>query len=135
MENASKALLIAAAILIAIVLITLGVIVLNKGKSAIGDVNLTDQEVSAFNSKWEGYLGNQLGSTVKSLQSSINNYNSTCNDGRYITFLSEGTALTDFAAAKPTRYNITISSGTNYNVTADYTSGGLICAIHISSGK
>lgn len=135
MENASKALIIAASILIAIVLITLGVIIVNKGRSAIGDVNLTDQEVSAFNSKWEGYLGNQLGSNVKSLQNTINNYNSTCNDERYIEFKSGELADKDvntgkFTTTKPSRSTSPIETGKNYTVKAQYTDGGLICAIY-----
>lgn len=67
MENATKALLIAAAILIAIVLISIGVFVLRQGQNAINSVNMSESEILAFNSKFESYLGTQRGTNVKAL--------------------------------------------------------------------
>ena len=53
MENATKALLIAAAILIAIVVITLGVFVLGKGSTLVKDnSDMSDVEISTYNSKF-----------------------------------------------------------------------------------
>lgn len=135
MENASKALLIAAAIIIAIILISLGVFVVRQGQSAIGSINLSEHEVTEFNSKWESYQGTQLGSSVKSLVSQVNNYNRTANDGRYITIdmnqeYSDSSGTTEFPdQAKPN--TVTINSGTTYIVTFKYTKGGLISHIGI----
>lgn len=72
MENATKALLIAAAILIAIVLVSLGVFVLRQGQDAIGSVNMNETEIIAFNSRLDTYEGIVRGSNVKSLYSRWN---------------------------------------------------------------
>lgn len=61
MENASKALIIAGAILLSILIIALGVFVFNQAKSAVGNTGLSDQEVAAFNSKFDSYEGKQKG--------------------------------------------------------------------------
>ncbi len=138
MENASKALLIAAAIIIAIILISLGVFVVRQGQSAIGSINLSEHEVTEFNSKWESYQGTQLGSSVKSLVSQVNNYNRTANDGRYITIdtneYTSNSATSEFPNSAPVN-NITINSGTTYKVTFQYTKGGLISHIGISETR
>ena len=55
MENASKALIIAGAILLSILIISLGLMVYNQAKETIGSVNLSQQEIEAFNSKFTAY--------------------------------------------------------------------------------
>lgn len=67
MENATKALIIAAAILIAIVLISIGVFVLRQGQDAMTSVNMSEAQIMAFNSKFETYAGTQRGSQVNAL--------------------------------------------------------------------
>lgn len=71
MENATKALLIAAAILIAIVLVSIGVFVLRQGQDAMGTVNMNETEVLAFNSRLTQYEGTIRGSNLQSLQQRI----------------------------------------------------------------
>lgn len=58
MENASKALLIAGAILLAILLISLGIIVFNRAKGTVTDANLDQETAQAFNTKLIQYCGN-----------------------------------------------------------------------------
>ena len=61
MENATKALLIAAAILIAIVVITLGVFVLGKGSTLVKEnSDMSEVEITTYNSKFEGYCGQNM---------------------------------------------------------------------------
>ena len=74
MENATKALIIAAAILIAIVLISLGVFVLGQGSTMVQEnSDMTEVQVSTFNSKWEAFLGNKVSaSKVKQLINTVN---------------------------------------------------------------
>ena len=72
MENATKALLIAAAILIAIVLISIGVFVLNQGRDAMSSVDMSEAQIIAFNSKFEPYNGQKRGSDVKALIDRVN---------------------------------------------------------------
>ena len=79
MENASKALIIAGAILISIVLISLGIIVINNTQSTVKDANMDEQEIATFNAKFENYEGNKVsGAKVNALldiiiQSNIKN--------------------------------------------------------------
>ena len=71
MENASKALIIAGAILLSILIIALGMSVYNSSKSASANADLSATEVSSFNSTFEAYEGKQKGSTVRTLITSI----------------------------------------------------------------
>ena len=57
MENASKALIIAGAILLSILLISLGIMVYQNAKSTIDDANLDDTEITAFNEGFLDYCG------------------------------------------------------------------------------
>lgn len=69
MENASKALLIAGAVLIALLIISLGVMVYNNfSKNVTENTDLSDQEISALNSKILPYVGENIsGSKVNAL--------------------------------------------------------------------
>lgn len=70
MENASKALVIAGAILVSIILVSLGIVVIDKVKSQINNnANITSEEVQAFNSKFDTYLGNINGTEANQLRS------------------------------------------------------------------
>lgn len=69
MENASKALIIAASVLIAIMIVAMGVTIFNKAQSSADTTSLDTTEINMFNQKFERYAGNQLGSQVKSLLS------------------------------------------------------------------
>ena len=78
MENASKALIMAGAILLAILIISLGVMVFrNMSKSVENNTSLDKQTITAFNSKIQAYVGNnKTGSQVNTLRDiviSINN--------------------------------------------------------------
>ena len=79
MENASKALIIAGAILIAILLITIGIVLVNSGKdiTETGATQVASQNIQAFNSQFTQYEGTIKGSQVKSLieQVRANNVN------------------------------------------------------------
>lgn len=68
MENASKALIIAGAILLAIVIISLGLIVVNNVRSTADNTNLSEQEIQSFNAKFIAYEGSGVtGSRVNTL--------------------------------------------------------------------
>ena len=75
MENASKALIIAGAILLAILLITLGIFVFTQEQDTLGSINLSEQEVLAFNNKFLAYEGYIRGSQVKQLINLIDSNN------------------------------------------------------------
>lgn len=69
MENASKALLIAGAILLAILIIAIGMFIYNSAQATVNDsmTTLSTQEIDAFNNQFISYEGQQQGSNVKAL--------------------------------------------------------------------
>ncbi len=69
MENASKALIIAGSILVAILIVSLGVMIFNNvGNSAKNAINMDSKEIAIFNSKITPYLGESVsGSQVNAL--------------------------------------------------------------------
>ena len=68
MENASKALIIAGAILLAILIIGLGVYIYRQAAGVIDTGTMDQLVVSQFNAQFEPYLGNNVsGSNVKQL--------------------------------------------------------------------
>ena len=69
MENASKALIIAGAILIAILLISVGIILVNAGKDVTetGTAGMASQKIQSFNAQFTAYEGSQTGSKLKAL--------------------------------------------------------------------
>ena len=82
MENASKALLIAGAILIAILLIAIGMMVFNSANSVIDTATsgMTDNQKTMHNKKFEIYEGTKSGSMVKDLIEVVITNNSNNNN-------------------------------------------------------
>ena len=72
MENASKALIIAGAILLAILLISLGIYIFSQAQSVVEGSGMTKAEVSTFNNQFLKYEGSIKGSEVKSLIQEVN---------------------------------------------------------------
>lgn len=125
MENASKALLIAAAILIAIILITLGIYVLNQGSEVVKSNNLSEVEIMQFNEKFTSFEGtNVKGSQVNSLLARVvqNNVANTEDTSKQVTV---NVTATDWqSGTKPTEKQVSASyakalTGKTYNVTCD----------------
>lgn len=89
MENASKALLIAGAVLIVIVLISIGVMIVNSSSEMTEQIGETtsNHAVTAFNSTFNSYQGIQKGSSIKRLLQSISTNNATASNssGHIIT--------------------------------------------------
>lgn len=69
MENASKALLIAGAILISILIIAIGMFIYNSAQSTINNSmqSMSTQEVQAFNNEFMSFEGKQSGSNIKAM--------------------------------------------------------------------
>lgn len=140
MENATKALLIAAAILIAIVVITLGVFVLGKGSTLVKDnSDMSDVEISTYNSKFEAYLGSNVrGAQVKQLISAVNQHNkaNAGDDSKIIELTGAGGLELAASQTEKTYPTSAIQTGKTYKVevpsNGGYTSGGLISKISIT---
>lgn len=77
MENASKALIIAGAILLSILLISLGIMIFNQAKDVVGGSGMTQVEVQAFNQKFTQYQGTQKGSTIRSMVQEVMAHNNS----------------------------------------------------------
>ena len=71
MENASKALIIAGAILLAILLISLGIMIFNQAQGVVDGSGMSEAEIGAFNSKLTKYEGKQKGSVVKTMMNEV----------------------------------------------------------------
>ena len=80
MENASKALIIAGAILLAIAIIGIGMYVYNNAADAMDGTDMTDEQVATYNQTFTNYSGTQRGSAVKTMCNTIANHNRTATD-------------------------------------------------------
>ena len=117
MENASKALIIAGAILISILLISVGIIVMNSINDPIdraGD-SAKGQAIEMFNSKFTGYSGDQRASAVKALMTSVESSNGANADHQINVNGNVGSS----AGAVQSKLN----SQKTYNVEFGYTNG------------
>ena len=128
MENASKAILIAGSILIAILLITLGIRVFNAAADPSDSVEstMTAAQKALFNSKFTAYTGTRKTlAQVKALADVVIAHNATDKDHQ-VTFCGKSSAvdISNAAASFPVgSYTISISG---------YDSDGLVKAISIS---
>ena len=154
MENASKALIIAGAILISILIISLGVIIYQQAAGVVNNNSMDELEVTQFNSKFTEYCGDNVkGATVQALINSIKTNNSSQDDGSkririsYNDNNTKPTAKTskgdqsdqktqEQISALTSEANGKIKTGSTYYVTVtQYTTAGLISEITISKRK
>ena len=80
MENASKALIIAGAILLSIAIIGVGMAVFNNASEAITGADVSSEEVTAYNSDFTSYEGNVRGSRAKTLITTVRQHNLNAQD-------------------------------------------------------
>ena len=114
MENASKALIIAGAILLSILLISLGIMIFTQSQSAIQNSGMSQAEVSAFNSKFTKYDGNHKGSEIRALVQEVlsNNNSDEATEETYVSINADNT----FAKGLKTSGNaniVTLAAGQN----------------------
>ena len=67
MENASKALIIAGAILLAILLISLGIMIYTQAQDTVQNSGMTQASVTSFNNQFTKYEGDIKGTMVRSM--------------------------------------------------------------------
>lgn len=92
MENASKALIIAGAILLSILLISLGIMIFNQAQDTLQNSGMSQAEVNAFNNQFLKYEGTKKGSMVKSLIQEVNTNNAQDESGEHQIEIVSGTA-------------------------------------------
>lgn len=128
MENASKALIIAGAILLSILIISLGIMIFNQAQDAMGNGGMSEAEISTFNNKFIKYEGsNKRGSTVKNLIQEVN-INNAQEDAYQITLSGAVTPAEDGS------YSTSGISNTKYyeiTTSSDKSKGGRITEITI----
>ena len=138
MENASKALIIAGAILLSILLISLGIVVYQNAQQAMEGANMDKTAIDTFNSQWSGYLGSKKKlSEVKSLLSMVasSNVSEQNGTGRIITVYAgdntEGVTTTSKINAIITEQKWNASKTYSVEATYDDNDTGLITGIRI----
>ena len=129
MENASKALIIAGAILLAILLISLGIMIYTQASGVVNTNAMSEVEISSFNKKFTQYgSSNVRGSQINALIDAIiqNNLSNSGDDSRKVSLTQVGatTSWETTSHACVTDAKITTSSdaavalsGKTYNVT------------------
>ncbi len=81
MENASKALIIAGAILLAILIISLGIMIYNQASGVVNNNAMSEVDINSFNQKFTQYQGSNIrGAQVNSLLNQILTNNVTNQD-------------------------------------------------------
>ena len=99
---------------------------------------MNDQEVAAFNSKFESYEGKQKGSNVRALVKIVRNYNNTLTDPEYVDIIKGTEAPTGTVEFKNSDVNYQavgndkILAGSTYTVSFAYNKAGQISAIYIN---
>ncbi len=118
MENASKALIIAGAILLAILLISLGIMIFQQAQDTVSSAGMSKAEVQTFNNTYTKYEGKQRGVMIKSLiQEVLANNNATDDTSEQITMSLLGTDTTS-----PNTKDIL--NNTYYDVSFEYKGAG-----------
>ena len=143
MENASKALIIAGAILLAIAIIGVGMYVFNNSSDSVEGSDLSEEEVIAYNGDFDVYQGTIRGSRVETLIDTVNNHNLTALDSSEkiqilfnanmgssvdVSMVQEGQTETEHFTEIKNR----ILEGETYTISFGYDSNsGLITSIYI----
>jgi hypothetical protein len=148
MENASKALLIAGAILICILLIGVGMMVYQGAQGVIdtGIGQMDQKEIEMFNSTFTNYEGTKVsGTKVRALIGAIISNNSLYKevDGKLVSLTITGTGgatynatSTDLKSNEMSAAKASINTGATYTVVMSYNSTtGLINSITISKNS
>jgi len=124
MENASKALLIAASVLIVILLIAVGMKIFNSTSGTTDNVETTMNatQIATFNSKFTAYSGTKSLSQVKALANIVIANNATSSNQVRFNGATTASAITTTIGALADR---------NYNISFGYTNG-LVSSITVS---
>ena len=147
MENASKALIIAGAILLSILIISLGIMIYNQAAGTVNNNAMSEVEKQQFNTKFTQYEGtNVKGTKVKSILRTVYAHNSqqdtkekmvtaghSDNYTDYLTYSSSSTSPDKAIAPAFSPENYEILDGSTYTVKCVYRdSNGLVKHLSIT---
>ena len=123
MENASKALIIAGAILLSILIIAIGMYIYTSAQANVNNslTNMNTSEIEGFNSTFSSYEGVQTGSSCKALIGRlISNAKTYKEEPAKIPSVSYNTSQTNAEVGKNSDQDNTFAAVTVENQTADY---------------
>ena len=128
MENASKALIIAGAILLAILIISLGIMIYNQAAGVANGDAINQVDISSFNTQFTQYSGNNVrGAQVNALLEQVRNSNITYQDdtSRQVNITASGWTGTAPSGTLIGGTYTKAQTGTTYKVecTPDSTTG------------
>ena len=129
MENASKALIIAGAILISILLISVGIIIMNAINDPVqqGASSADSQAIEIFNSQFTGYEGSAVkATTVKALITKVRSSNGS-DDSHQVDITGDVTSGASVSTGKTYKVEFTYA-----DADSDTTQKGYICSINIT---
>ena len=118
MENASKALIIAGAILLAILIISLGIMIYNQASGVVDSNAMDEVAVTSFNEKFRQYEGQNIrGANIKALINSIaqNNLSNQGDESKQVELVFDGTSKGKITSSS----GISVQTGKSYTVTCD----------------
>ena len=139
MENASKALIIAGAILLAILLISLGIMIYNQASGVVDSNAMDEVAVNSFNQKFQQYEGDNVrGTQVNALLNTVlqNNLSNAGDESKQISISVTATQWGDNTkpSGKITTAPTKALTGKSYKVTCEAdTKSGYITKITIAN--
>ena len=123
MENASKALIIAGAILLAILLISLGIMIYTQAQDTVQNSGMTQASVTSFNNQFTKYEGDIKGTMVRSMIQEVRAVNADSAENEI--------TVTVNSSSNPLTKNIV--NNNTYHVTMSYGDDGRINNIKVQS--
>ena len=136
MENATKALIIAASVLIVIVLIAIGIKLLGSSQGITNEVGEVSDamSLSTYNSQFTDYVGTQTGSQVKSVLSKVTATYRNGSSRNVSVTVTGGTGLTSGTYDTANEIATVMSSlklNSTYTIGVTYDTNGYVNSITI----
>lgn len=132
MENATKALMIAAAVLVVMLIIGLGIGVFNMASEQVDNAgDMSEYQIQQFNDKFTRYQGtSKSGSDVNAMLTTVFNHNNSQDDA------STCVQVTGTAAGLPSGFGITNAPGLTTTPTKASTGArySITCTINATTG-
>lgn len=136
MENASKALIIAGAILLSILIITLGIAVFGQASGVVNNNAMSEIEIQQFNQKFTQYEGERVrGAQVNTLLQTVLSNNLTADDADRKVTVNLGTGDGIKMSTTDTSISTKAATGATYTVKCAYGTGsraGLVTNITVT---
>lgn len=135
MENATKALLIAAAVIVVILIIALGMRIFGMASEQVDNAgDMTEYQLQQHNGKFDKYLGkNQTGSNVNAMLTAVFNHNLAQESDATKVEVKAGTDLNCALGKTATTPANKVSTASRYDVEATKYENGLITEITVKT--